>query len=281
VFTKILIIILTTLLSPEPEAVQGAAEAIVQAFEANPQEEEAPERSPQEVFQGGIDRIAYFVEGFVYVAHLNLVATIPIEYGWYLFNAALKTGLDPLDLAAVLISEHSGPDKDFSLVGGISRDYYEDYEVDAEGKAGEVGMFQTMPWWAKKAGFTQEDLKDPEKSIQIGAFVVKNNQESHSQKCEKQRYVWHTWIAHYKCARKDRDLLEGFCRYKQNKWWQLRISLGSITTPDFKAIKKAQKKALKDIQKKAYRDWNRIQKREAKKREKDAREEQEAAATGE
>jgi hypothetical protein len=209
------------------------------------------------------------VRGAMFATHVNFVADVPIEFGWHLWDASAEYGLDPLDLAAVMISEESGPDRDFSQEGKQRRRYTFDYETDDVGAAGEVGLFQVVPRWAKKAGYEVDDRFDPRKSAFIGAYTVRAAHTSHED-CEARRYNYHTWIAHYKCARVDRDDFEGFCRFKQNKWWQLRTSLDSVQSPDFKAIKKSQDAVLKKVQRRALRDWKREQKRAARRQAKEA-----------
>lgn len=231
-----------------------------------------------------VEETTSILERSFFVAHLQMVADVPPEYGRYVYDAAIEEGIDPTDLAAILISEKSGPDKDFSLEGAHKRPYDFEYTPHAEGAAGEKGLFQVMPRWARKAGYTEEDLHDPEKSAKIAAYVVKTNQESHKD-CEKRAYNFHTWVAHYKCARVDRDVIdpENFCRFKQMKFEQLRISLDSVESPDFKSIREKHQKRLRKVQKRAEKDWMRRQRRaarQAKERAEKAKEEQASLKKG-
>jgi hypothetical protein len=190
----------------------------------------------------------------LFILEMKVVAEIPADYSRYILTASRAYSVDKLDLAAVLISEHSGPDKDFSLEGSLSRDYPQDYDPNSVGQAGEIGLYQIMPRWAKLAGYTKNDLYDPEKNTQVAAFVISTNKAKHIRSCETQKYVYHTWIAHYKCERKDRNKFDGFCRNKQNNWWLLRASLGEWLSPDFNAMRKEQKSVLLKTQKRAARN---------------------------
>lgn len=182
----------------------------------------------------------------LFALHLYVVADVPPEYGALVFEAALEEGIDPYDLGAVLISEKSGPDYDFSLLSALSSDTVYTWETDAEGSAGERGLFQLVGRHAYKTGHQPEDLLEPKPNILTAASVVRHNHERH-ERCGENSV--HDWIAHFKCAPAARDYLRGQCRYAQVKWTYLRHSLTSVFKPDFKAIKKAYKRRLKKLSK--------------------------------
>jgi len=204
-------------------------------------------------------------KGAFFVAHLKAAADLPQEYGWYIFEAATDEGVDPKDLASILISENSGPTLDFSLEGSTQRHFVMDYSPHEVGSEGERGLFQVGSMWAHAAGYKGDDLFDPESSARIAAWVIHNNQERHIEKCESQRYSYHTWIAHYKCAPEERDLFDGTCRFKQKKWHKLRMSLDAVASPDFDAIGHQQEKTIAKTRRKAARDWRRKQRKLKKK----------------
>lgn len=265
------VLFLSTVAHAEPltEDIAAVNAATSAAMAASKTDSEGHTTDVTSSFLQKAEALEYEVQGAVFVTHIYFVGNVPPEYGWYVYEAAKKEGVDPLDLAAVLISENSGPDKDFSIQGALHRPYKLDYETTAEGKAGERGLFQVIPYWGKKAGFPEEDLFDPQVNAEVAAFVVATNKQSHI-KCKQRKYNYHTWIAHYKCARVDRDSLEGFCRFKQNKWWRLRASLDAVLSPDFAGIAEAQQETLDKVQRRAQRDKLRAHKKAAEAIEKSA-----------
>ncbi len=176
--------------------------------------------------------------------YINYVADVSIENSELIFETAKKYEIDHWDLAAVMISEKSGPDYDFSLEGASKRDYDYDWDNSVVGKEGEIGYFQIKPYWARKAGYKGDDLFDEKINIDVAGFVVWHNMNSHK-KCEK-KVNYHEWIAHYKCGKSDRNKFNGFCRFKQNQWHRIRYSLGKKDSPDFKKFNKELKKDLDD-----------------------------------
>jgi hypothetical protein len=125
----------------------------------------------------------------LFALHLTMAAQIEPEVGVMVYDAALEEGVDPYDVAAVMISEESGPDWDFSLVTAARRrtaGIYLGYEYDEVGQMGEMGYFQVAPrWgklWAKERGLEPDtvDLHDEKTNIQVGAFVWRKALESHA-----------------------------------------------------------------------------------------------------
>lgn len=192
------------------------------------------------------------IEKQLFVAQLNLAVGLPIDYGNELYDAAVANQVDKYELAATLIAEHAGPDYDFSL--GTARKYRKlNFDPLSEGKSKERGLFQIKPSWAKKAGVNADDLFDPYINIQVGAFVVKTNQAKHAKACAHKKYQWHSWYAHYTCHRRERDQLQGFCRFKQLRYEKILHSL-TEATPDFKTVVNEYNAALKATRKRAERD---------------------------
>lgn len=208
------------------------------------------------------------LEKDLYVYHLETVANVPKEFSSQMYQAALDIGEDPYDLAALLISEHSGPDMDFSWEGSQEYSYEFQYQTDSVGSAGELGLFQLMPRWVTLAAefygtnWTSEDLLNPEVNIRAAAFVLHTLRESH-QKCEKRTYNYHDWPAHYKCSRTSRDVIDpsNRCRWSQKKFEKLRYSLSQEDKPDLKAMGEAHNKRMASLKDKETRSFKRTQKK--------------------
>lgn len=199
----------------------------------------------------------------LFALHLNVVADVPFEYGVRVYLAAQEFSLDPYDLAATLISEHSGPDYDFSVYNSAGYRYEFDYETTSLGrhtKKGEKerGLFQVKPNWVHVANgklgtaWTKDDLFDPAINIRIGAFVVSENMASHEGCPSKARDrgltdTLHSWTAHFKCGRSARDDLRGRCRTAQRKWDKLRGSLTSLLPGSAKRFGKVHNDRLRKI----------------------------------
>jgi len=196
------------------------------------------------------------LKGLVFVAHLNLVADVPFRYGWLTYEAALGEGLDPLDLATILISEKSGPDYDFSVEASLKRNSFK-WDTRAKGRDGEIGLFQTTNFWRKhhnrKRGtnWTSEEAYDPAINAKLAAYELATNYESH-EKCKSEKWTYHITVAHYKCAPKSRDIA-GQCRFAQKKWLKIRHSLGFYESPDLRVAVKPFKELLEKNRKKAER----------------------------
>jgi len=200
--------------------------------------------APQETLEAEMERQ-------LFVLHMNLAVGLPAEYGAALYDAAADNQVDRYELAAVLIAEHAGPDYDFSL--GSARKYRTlNFDPLSEGTSKERGLFQVKPSWAKKAGVSKDDLFDPIVNIQVGAFIVQTNQAKHAKACASSKYVWHSWYAHYTCHRRERNKLQGFCRFKQLRYEKILHSL-TEATPDFKALTSAYKLNLKRTLKRAQK----------------------------
>jgi len=190
------------------------------------------------------------VREYLFSIHLFLVADVPYEYGLYTYRAAKSLDEDPYDLASLLISEHSGRDDDFSFEGSKGYHYTFDYDPSSVGSGGEIGLYQLKPRWARKAAkfystdWKAQDLYDPEINTKAAAYVMYQLKKNHLEDCDGEN-SWHTWTAHYKCARKSRDDLRGRCRFAQRKWDKVRFSLVNFGSADTKAIGEAHNDRLR------------------------------------
>lgn len=184
-----------------------------------------------------------------FATYLSFAVDFPYEYGLLVHDSASSRGIDPWDLAAVLISEKSGPDYDFSIEGSIKQYGTFKWDNSNVGQEGEVGFFQIKERWARKAGYKGDELYKEEVNIDVAGYVVSENMNSH-EKCKSQKGTYHDWIAHYKCAKSDRNKFEGFCRFKQENWERIRESLGKVMSPDFKEINKNMKNRIEKKRKK-------------------------------
>jgi hypothetical protein len=181
----------------------------------------------------------------LFALHLYVVADVPPEYGALVYEAALQEGVHPYDLGAVLISEKSGPDYDFSLLTTLADDTTWDWDTEAQGSDGEVGLFQLAPRHASKAGYKAGDLDEAEPNIRTAAVVVRYNHERHEKHGDTGCV---SFIAHWKCAPSARRDTSGRCAYAQAKWQMLRVSLVSVFPPrsSWKRIKRRWKKLRKE-----------------------------------
>jgi len=189
----------------------------------------------------------------IFVAHLEAVAEVPREIGHYTWQAARAIGEDPLELAALLISEHSGPAIDFSFETTLANGGHGvTYELDSVGSRGEVGLFQQDAFWVRKANkhygtdWKEEDLYDPWVNTQIAAYQMRSAKRRHAKKCEGKRSNLHTWVAHWKCATKARNAIRGQCRWAQQKYEKLLYSLTQYETPNLKEVGKEHNKVLRE-----------------------------------
>lgn len=180
-----------------------------------------------------------FVNPDLFAFYLNYTTEFPFEHGLLVHQSAVSRDIDPWDLAAVLISEKSGPEYDFSIEARWKKRRRSlRWDNSVVGREGEIGYFQIKERWARLAGYRGDDLYDPEINIDVAGFVVQKNRESH-ERCRSRsgsRANYHGWIAHYKCGREDRDKFDGFCRFKQNQYYRIRESLGRISSPNFQEI---------------------------------------------
>ena len=194
-----------------------------------------------------------YLQGLGFVLSLEARADLPYEYGWNTWRAARAEGVDPVELATLLVTEKSGPDIDFSVEGFLRKSYTYSWDPDAEGALEERGLFQVAPTWAVKAGFQPSELWEPEVNARVAAFVLRSAHESHA-KCEIRAraraqktglpYIMlHTHVAHWKCHKSARDSREGMCYDSQKKFQKTRASLVSSRSPSFRSIGAA------------YNDW--------------------------
>jgi len=193
-----------------------------------------------------------FALKLAFLVHLLVAAEVPVDVSAHTWEAARAQGVDPYDLAAFLISEHSGPDFDFSVQTALaSGGYGVTYDLDSVGSAGELGVYQQEPYWVRKASkalkteWTKEDLLDLEVNTKVAAYQLWHAQDKHARACGKDSL--HTWVAHLKCARKARNQVKGQCRYAQRKYEKLRYSLGAVLTPDLRAVGSEHNKRVREL----------------------------------
>jgi len=217
------------------------------------------------------------VEGFekarreFFVQHLHEVANVPEEYGRYAWDAATALGEDPYDLASMLISEHSGRRFDFTPTTAAAYERPITYEADAEGKDGEIGLYQQKEYWVRKArkyygtDWKAEDLYDPWINTQVAAFQVMHAKRSHGKKCAGSL---HDWMAHWKCGRHSRDGFAGQCGYSQRKFLKLRESLlhPEVTPKELKKLGKDRYKHFEEKLENQYKTKYRAKRRKLRKR---------------
>jgi len=226
---------------------------------------------------------AEYLQGLGFVVALEARADLPYEYGWHTWHAAHAEAVDPVELATFLVTEKSGPDMDFSVVGALNKPYTYKWDPKAEGAAKERGLFQLAPTWARKAGFKRDQLWDPAVNARVAAFVLRKAHESHK-KCEHRARKYakknglpytmlHTYVAHWKCGRDSRDDREGRCYDSQKKLKKTMASMTAIRTPSFTSIGRAynqwydgQIKAVKDRMRHRANTRKRRARRAAKKK---------------
>lgn len=120
------------------------------------------------------------LESFIFALSLFGVSQPLAVDTWQGANAH---NLAPHELAGYLVSEHRGS-----------------YPLDKCSDAGACGVFQLMPMWPGKFGFTREDREDPSAAAEIAAGVLVYSMESHED-CGRS----HDWRAHLKTGPGNRD----------------------------------------------------------------------------
>jgi hypothetical protein len=146
----------------------------------------------------------------LFALYLTVVADVPIEYGAMLYTASADHGVAPLDMAALLVSEHGGA-----------------YPADSVSDRGATGLYQIAPFWVQWAnaehskGWTRDDLFDPAVSTELAAMIVRYTQDRvRSKQCDPNE-PYH-WVAHWKCSRATR---ETGCEYPVRKYKRIRAEL--------------------------------------------------------
>lgn len=119
----------------------------------------------------------------LFTMRMSLVGQVPPQYALVTYAAAVREGVDPDTLGALLISEQGGR-----------------YEADFVRHNGPTGLFQVMPMWASHFGHEPEALLDPQLNAEVAAGIVSYSVERHTQ-CRGR----HDWRAHWKCSRDGRD----------------------------------------------------------------------------
>jgi len=191
--------------------------------------------------RSGHNPLVGLLDGALFTSRLAR-AGVPPEFGWYTYKAAVAIDIDPYDLGALLISEHSSYRFDFTFAKMPEYDRPITYEADATGSGGERGLFQQKPDWIYSArtfygtDWEPDDLYDPWVNTQVAAFQVKHAIESH-EKCAGQL---HDWMAHWKCGPKARNSYKGQCGFAQRKMLKVKASLRDpyISPEDLKAVGK-------------------------------------------
>lgn len=183
----------------------------------------------------------------LFARHLANVSSIPTETALSIHQAASTIGIDPLDLAATCITEHTGRVWDLSIEGALRRERDISYG-NKDGAAGEVGLCQVSPSWILKIRRNVEELEelsvdemrdDPYLNALAAAFVVSEAKRRHAEHGDDDPIAGpHDWIAHYKCApyrRSDptsgRGNRCGTCGYGKRKWERARLSIVRVLSP--------------------------------------------------
>jgi len=121
---------------------------------------------------------------------LLFVFGVPLPYGMAAYEEAVKVGVDPDWMAAMLVTEHRG-----------------EYDAQAVSKRGARGLYQLSPMWANNeeigTSFTRRQLLDWRINTEVAALVIDYLMWFHTRSCSKKRK--HTWVAHYKCTHKAVD----------------------------------------------------------------------------
>jgi hypothetical protein len=164
------------------------------------------------------------MEILLFALHLFIVADVPVAVGIEVHHAAELYQVDRYDLAATLVSEHSGPAHRFSFFDSLRREDTFSYPIGSEGQGGEVGLFQVKATWARKEGLHPDERYKLRENVELGAYVLAQAQESHA----KHPGAWHHWIAHWKTGPGKRELRCGQGHFAQMKWKRIRLSLVSV-----------------------------------------------------
>lgn len=82
------------------------------------------------------------------------------RYGKMVVDAAKRAGIDPKFALAIAYKESK-------------------LNPSAVGSSGEIGVMQVMPSTAKELGYSQEDLRDPQKAIDAGVSYLKKSLSTH------------------------------------------------------------------------------------------------------
>jgi hypothetical protein len=110
---------------------------------------------------------------------------VPISYGLATHSAAVRHGVEPLDLGSLLLAENRGRVYDPSQIGRY-------------GDVGELGLYQLAPVWSRHCGVSRRDLLDAWINIDCAARAAAEMQRWHDRYCW--RYQEHSWVVHYRCA---------------------------------------------------------------------------------
>lgn len=181
--------------------------------------------------------------------HVHFAADVPLEYGVYAFQAAAAVDIDPYDLVALLVTEHTGEESNFSIYTSVGRHARPRYPEDEVGKGGEIGLYQQKPNWVGRANkyygtsWKSDDLYDPWINTKVAAYQVMHAIEKHSRACTSSSL--HDWTAHWKCSLDSRDALTGQCRYAQRKYHKVRTSMTSVLPVDTKEVGKEYNAAVR------------------------------------
>jgi len=128
---------------------------------------------------------------------LSLFASydVPLPYGLAVYEYALAEdsgeggGLSPFDLGALLMAENRGKRYMATTVGR--------YGSTAGTKRAERGLFQLVPYWAKKCGISRADLFDAYENIKCAAHAVRHMQDRAGARKQRPRWSWRTRFGEY------------------------------------------------------------------------------------
>jgi len=115
------------------------------------------------------------------------------EWAHQVVESSEAQAVDPLVVAGIILSEHGGVLKEYSVT-----------VANKHSKC--IGLGQIAPFWAKHYGIKVSDLRDPLINIDITAKVIARSQARHARHARNSK---HHWIAHYKCGTKNLDNCSG------------------------------------------------------------------------
>lgn len=145
-----------------------------------------------------------------YIVAMHLVGAVPADVSVATYLAAIRHGVDPVELGSYLVSEHGDDWTD---------------RPDACSSRGACGPFQLVALWPREFGYEAEARADVWASADIAAQVIAYTHGSHAD-CGTD--ADHTWRAHLKCSRRSRDS----CRGPVRRWLEFERSLREVLDPE-------------------------------------------------
>lgn len=135
---------------------------------------------------------------------------VPIPYGYAIHKEALKRGVSPFDVGAILMGESKGRRY---LAGSTGR-----YGATAGTRRAERGLFQIAPgYWPKKCGIARDELFEPFKNIACAVVVIATNQDASGLKRRRRGLRWAERFDEYAA---DPHKLEGLIRINRGLDWR-------------------------------------------------------------